>query len=280
MVRARVVILLLMLLSACGGGQWHNPSKGPGDLAKDEAECQVMARQAGAADSLTGQSVVLTSYLEYFNRCMLKKGWTAGRPVEKSAAGEPVAMIDPVVLVSDLTFDFAGHKITLPEKCKIIRNTEGDLGGVRMQVVKVDASATESPAHLEILFQRTAPPLKFNPILYPIAPPFFTYATGRLTNGSLWHAFVGQTGDETWLGGIGTHWVISGESRAIITITSLLPVADQPLLPGCRITQAQAQPLERLIDFYLPWLNGLGEAASKRSIWDLSNFILEMELGQ
>jgi hypothetical protein len=273
-------MLILVFLSACGGQQWQHPAKGSGELAKDEAECREMARQVGAADSLTGQSVVLTSYLESFNRCMLYKGWSTGRPPEKSVAGEPVSMSDPAVLVSDLTFDFTGQKITLPEKSKIVRNNLSDLGGVRMQVVQVESEAVGSPAQIELIFQQTSPPLKFNPILYPIAPPFFTYATGRLANGSLWHGFVGRTGDETWLGGLGAHWVLSGEARVIITITSPLPKPDQPPLPGCKVTQAQVQPLESLMSYYLPWLNGLGEAASSRKWWNFSNFFLEMDVGQ
>ena len=280
MVRAWAVLLLVMTLSACGSPQWYHPSKGPGDLAKDEAECRVMAKQAGAAASLTGQNVVLTSYLESFNRCMLNKGWSTGGPIEKQTPGQPTTEPDPAVMVSALTFDFQGQKVTLPEKCKITRNTVSNLGAVRMQVVQVDASALESPAQIEMLFQQTAPPMKFKRILYPIAPPFFSYATGRLTNGSLWQAFIGQTGDTTWLGGIGTHWVINDEARVIITITTLLPAPERPPIPGCRITQAQAQPLEALMSSYLPWLNGMGQAASNRKLWDFSNFFLEMDVGQ
>jgi hypothetical protein len=275
--------VLITVLSSCGT-TWHHATKGPGDLARDESECRIVSNYAGRAASMTGNKIVLIQAQEAFSRCMMSKGWSSKpvEPMEIQAKPSSVDAPEPLVRrIDDHHLDFGGEVIAIPENATLTHDSVSENAGMTTQTIIYDIPHHQDNVYkLEFLFQTIGEDLKFDPIPFPVAEPFFNYAQGRLRNGQTWRAFAGPLNADSWLGGVGSYWIISKQQRVIVSISTLLLPQNTPPPEGVRINQVQADTIDQLMSSFMPWMDSLGRKPRFYADWSLRGFIEQMELTQ
>ena len=274
MVTGRQIIILALLVSlfgACGGQQWRHPSKSPNDLAKDMAECERQAEVTALAQSLTGKAPLLVPRHQALQLCLFQKGWTTGEASTKSVPGQPQKL---AARPSDRLLTFAGQKIPLPPGARIVAESTKVVGPVAMETINLGVDRDDDHYFVEIIFQK-ALDLWFNPVFFPLAPPFFTYSSGRLEGGTPWRAFAGQMAQGRWVGGVGVYWLINARDRVIITISRDLPAQTSPACPDCRLDRSQAERIDRTLAEFLSWMSQITRQVPKKGGRTWKEAILE-----
>ncbi|MBU2550957.1 MAG: hypothetical protein KKB20_21280 [Proteobacteria bacterium] len=247
--RILAVTVLLGLLASCANPQWRHPTKTPDALAKDMAECERQADLTALSASMTGRTPLLVPRYKALQACLFQKGWTIGTESQKPTADQPRELASRK---EDRVLVFSGQKISLPEGARIISRTTNRIGPVLMDLVNFSLTRNGRVYYGELIFQKTLD-LWFDPIVYPLAEPFFAYTGGRLESGADWRAFAGRIATGYW-GGVGLYWLINPQERVIMTFSTALPVEAPPPSQRSRLTQAQADIVDELIEGFLPWM--------------------------
>ncbi|MFH1137671.1 MAG: hypothetical protein V1816_16515 [Pseudomonadota bacterium] len=252
-------IVLILFLASCGG-PWRHHEKGEKELIQDKADCEQTAVISAREQSLTGKRVLYGPYERVFEFCMNHKGWTRGRPDGDAAPAEIKAPAPLAKQTGENTFVFSGETIILPQGSQVVRQWTKKVGPSTAEIVKFQLDRGGKPFNGEMIFQASDSMAGFEDLVYPISPPFFTYSTGVLRNGSRWRAFLGNTPDGSWMGAVGTYWKVSRTERVLLTFsTDIPPLADDsPPPPGLKTTPAQNLAMETIVKEFLPWLDEQG----------------------
>ena len=279
-------LIIILFLSSCGG-RWYQPGKTERDLFMDESTCEQTAKSAALGESFTGKRVIREAYDREYELCMIRHGWTRNPPEFKAEEAEkleskPVAPPNLAEREDNDAFAFSGQTVRLPKGSMIVKEWTKKAGLSIMQVVSFQIIRNGKIFGGELIFQSVDTIGGFEDVIYPISPPFFTYASGKLNNGSTWRAFAGKLANGSWLGAVGTYWKTSRTERMLITFTTMLPVQNQNSPPpaGLKTTPEQNKALDELTEEFLPWLNDQGSPSFsifKYLKWDLDRVNISPE---
>ena len=193
------VACVLLLLTACGGGQqWQHSTRTKYDFALDDRECQHLALANAHEKSLVSQPIAATYFSAHTN-CLSSRGW---RPLESvDYTPEPVRINSADNHTSFSATDFS---LTLNGRYNIIKQQEADF------LVEKEGTYTY------LLFQLDYPQklVRTPPILNPQAVFFDAYRKKDLSA-----AFYYQEADNKLVFACTAYLYINDYSRVVVSLS-------------------------------------------------------------
>jgi hypothetical protein len=247
-------LLILILLSGCGGGgqHWYNHGKTRLDFDGDSQECEIVAGEFARQATLTGRREDPQTYARVFDDCLFARGWSV-RPAAPPAPDSALAVMEPVFAVyhSDGTIEAFGGSFAVPVGFVLRADSTQRFGPTLIQnllfmgpdLLFMDVTVQKSQDH------------KFEPTNYPVQEPFFLYEQGRegKQDRLRWAIFAGRIQEE-WVVGLGGYLLRGERERLTVVITSPLPGPENAVPPGLNLSSGQFQAVERFRKEWLSWL--------------------------
>ncbi len=261
-IAAGLFLWLVMMLTGCGGvGQkWYKPGHYQADYDVDCAECDKIAQSQAREGGVAGYTPYIGLYPKAFEQCLFARGWSPLPPDEAGSTGLTDTVVPSLCTVTSGVITGFDCSIRLPEGFRVLRQEALPAGPVQSSSVFCQGPG---PVFINIIFQQSHV-VRFDPIRYPVAEPFFLFDKSPKTSQWLWDSYCGAT-PLGWVGGIGAYLRRSPEQRIILIITSSLPPAGEDAPKGLRLDRQQYQAMHAFAAKYVAWMENAVTQSRKRN---------------
>jgi hypothetical protein len=244
--RLSLALVLLLTLAGCAGKQtWYQEGKGQVDYDQNAQECSLIASAFARQATMAGNSEDPGTYTQTFNNCLANKGWSMTQP-QSAAAGAGQAAPVPLAVIEGGDVRAFGGQIKVPEQFVLSNATDSGVGPTVMQSYLFSGP---EDTFVNILLQKAVVNgNRFEPLPYPVRPPFFLYEQGE--QGAV---FCGQINEE-WVMGLGSYFLRNSKERITVIVTKALVAPTTEPKPGFRLSAEQFVQVEEFKREWLAWL--------------------------
>ena len=254
-------LLLLMavaLLQGCASSTqtWYKPGGTQREFDLDSKECEIIAEQQALFKSETGKRSNPLDYAEFYQRCIITRGWST-MPEAESKPDNAAPAVTALGSLEGNQLNAFDHRIILPATAQLQTNKRNVLGPTRTE----SFFFSQGEYFLNIILQQSDT-ATFQSIGYPVENPYRLYTSGGKDN-MRWSAFWGRIGND-WVKGVGSFVRYSEDKRSIIVITSPLEPPDGKAPEGLSLAANQQREMGRFVNHWRLWLE---EQSSPPALW-------------
>lgn len=246
--RSAIFFLLLLLLQGCASSSqtWYKPGGTQREYDLDVRECEVLAEQQALLKSETGRRYDPLTYADLYQRCITAKGWSTEPPGAQLQATD-ASQAPALGTRTDNRLSAFGLDFALPEDTRLLSSNKQTVGPTRLETFMFQTGAD----YMNIIFQESDE-ATFNPIDYPVSPPYQLYTSASATN-LHWSAFWGEINGE-WVKGIGAFFTVSKKQRTIVVITAPMAAPGETPPEKLHLAHNQYQEMESFVEQWRPWV--------------------------
>ncbi len=239
--------MAMVVMAGCGSSQlWYQPGHNQVDFDLDHQECLRSAQETARQSGITGQKMVLETLDVAYANCLFSRGWTHTPPGEDQTHAHQTAVPVPVDQNRITVFD---RQFAVPLEFKLVSHQMGGFQDVKMQTLVFQKNEA---VFLNMVIQETVS-RKFDPIDYPVQPPFFVYDRGTAEKDGIplnWTVFSGEF-QKNWVAGIGAYYFVGEKKRVSIVLTKSISSQQQSPPKGLRLTRDQKTQVDAFVDQWL-----------------------------
>ncbi len=249
-----IILITVFLFSGCNySHQWHKPYKARIDFEQDYQECQIIAKEMFRQKTIDGKIRFFDNYQKYIHECLFIRGWTKGAINEN---------------VTEITFRKGrvtafNRIIYIPESFSLINNKKSKRGGSEKSDFVFQG---KDSIILKILVLKHIQ-LPLEKVDYSLSKSLFLYDKNRSNHKKFldWAVFCGFQNKALFVS-LRAYLANDSKNRIALIINKHLPIKDEKLLPGMRLTGEQIKNIDQFIAQWLPWIKQQGQPISKGKI--------------
>ncbi len=259
--------LLFFGIIACGDRtNWYKPGQTATDLAVDQQQCRLIAKELARQESLTPENPNLAIEVDRYGKCMMARGWrpvaapgifrkaagpTSAAPTSDDATVVPGTPAGPHVAVEGRRMQVFGVNVEVPEGFEL-----------RTRVSLPDALVSREnllwrDPQRDVFFQASAQQshqVTFEEMGYPYDPnkDLLYQASSPADSAVPWRAICLERGDNL-IGLVGSVLRVNNRQRLFLNASIRLPAAEAPPADGLRLSTGQYQAMEGFTETWAAW---------------------------